>query len=105
MPATAQAQIRATIPATSLGHAQSIVGTIRGDCQTCQAAYAAMTAYQARLSSYDSALSAYVKKYHIAKPVRVKGKLVSPPAAPRRPAAQPECPPQPSAPGTAGGTS
>jgi hypothetical protein len=80
------------------------VGNIRRDYQTCQAAYAAMAAYQDNLRKYNSALSAYRKLHKTTGKVIVKGKVVAtPPAAPRRPAAQPQCPPRPVA--SAGGTS
>ena len=52
VPVTDQGLIRATITAGSLGHAQSIVANIRNSYQTCQAAYAALGAYQAKLQAY-----------------------------------------------------
>src|SRR5207247_1417240 len=56
VPVTDQGLIRATITAGSLGHAQSIVANIRNSYQTCQAAYAALGAYQAKLQAYTNEL-------------------------------------------------
>ena len=112
VPVMDQQSIRSTIPGTGLlRDARQTVGRIRKDYQTCQAAYAALTAYQDKLRRYNTALAAYQKKHNTAGPVVVKGKVVAtPPIAPQQPPAQPECPPQPStsaggAAGTAGGTS
>jgi PPM family protein phosphatase len=111
VPVTDQAQIRSTITASSLGHAQRIVGNIRSDYQTCEAAYTALNRYQVRLNRYHAALAAYQKKYHTTKVKTRAGKVVAtPPAAPQQPAAQPDCPPQSATSaggtaGTAGGTS
>jgi hypothetical protein len=105
LPIMDQQSIKSTIPGTgNLGDAQRTVGNIRRDYQTCQAASAAMAAYQDKLSKYNSALTAYQKLHKTTGKVIVKGKVVAtPPVAPRRPAAQPQCPPQPVA--AAGGTS
>jgi PPM family protein phosphatase len=104
VPVTDQGLIRATIVAGSLGHAQSIVSNIRNGYQTCQTAYAALSAYQASLQTYTAALNAYKKKYNTTGTVRTKtGKVVAkPPAKPTgtKPAIPGDCP----APGTAPGT-
>ncbi len=98
VPVMYQGTIRTTITAQGLGDAQRIVGNIRSGYQKCQQFNAAMSAYQARLSTYHRAIAEYKKKWHTTGPVRIKGKLVAmPPAAPQRPAAQPECPPAGSA--------
>jgi hypothetical protein len=101
---TDQGLIRSTITAGSLGHAQSIVANIRNGYQTCQAAFAALSAYQARMQAYTAKLDAYKKKYNTTGPVRTKtGKVVAkPPVKPTgtKPAVPGDCPP----PSTASGT-
>ena len=59
VPVTDQGAIRSTISATSLAGAQSIVGNIRSDYQTCQAAYQSLQAFQQKQSAYTKALDAY----------------------------------------------
>jgi protein phosphatase len=104
VPATDQGLIRSTITATSLGHAQRIVGNIRSDYQTCQTAFAALHAYQAKMRAYTTALNAYKKKYHSTQPVKNKaGKVVAtPPAKPAgtQPTIPGDCPAAGPAPGT-----
>jgi protein phosphatase len=104
VPVTEQGLIRATIVAGSLDHARGIVANIRNGYQTCQTAYAALSAYQASMQAYTTALDAYKKKYNTTAPVRTKtGKVVArPPAKPAgtRPVIPADCPP----PGTASGT-
>jgi protein phosphatase len=104
VPVTDQGLIRSTITATSLGHAQRIVGNIRSDYQTCQTAYAALKAYQAKQRAYTTALDAYKKKYHTTGPVKVKGKVVAtPPHKPAvaKPTVPADCPAPTSGTGTA----
>jgi PPM family protein phosphatase len=100
VPVTDQGMIRSAITASSLSHAQRIVGRIRGDYQTCQAAFAALHAYQAKMRTYTAKLAAYKKKYHTTEPVRTKtGKVIAtPPVKPAgtKPAVPGDCP----APGT-----
>ena len=87
VPVTDQGPIRATISATSLARAQSIVGNIRSDYQTCQNANKSFQAFQQKQSDYTKALEAYKKKHHqtTAAPVRNKaGKVVATP--PTKPA-------------------
>jgi protein phosphatase len=82
VPVTDQGPIRATISATSLARAQSIVGNIRSDFQTCQNANKSFQAFQQKQSDYTKALEAYKKKHHqtTAAPVRNKaGKIVATP--------------------------
>jgi protein phosphatase len=104
VPVTDQGLIRSTITATSLGHAQRIVGNIRSDYQTCQTAFAALKAYQAKQRAYTTALDAYKKKYHTTGPVKVKGKVVAtPPHKPAgaKPTVPADCPAPTSGTGTA----
>jgi protein phosphatase len=104
VPVTEQGLIRATIVAGGLDHARSIVANIRNGYQTCQTAYAALSAYQASMQAYTTALDAYKKKYNTTGPVRTRtGKVVArPPAKPAgtKPVIPGDCP----APGTAPGT-
>ena len=81
---TDQGLIRSTISATSLAHAQRIVGNIRSDYQACQTTYAAIRAYRDKVHKYATELAAYKKKHHTTQPVRNKaGKVVArPPAKP-----------------------
>jgi PPM family protein phosphatase len=80
VPFTDQQLIRSNFSAGSLGHAQSIVGHIRSDYQACVTAYAALKAYQAKVSTYTTALNAYKKKYGVTTPVRSKtGKVIATP--------------------------
>jgi len=96
VPVTDQGPIRSTISATSLARAQSIVGNIRSDYQTCQNAHQALQAFQQKQSDYAKALDAYKKKYGQTTPVRNKaGKIVArPPAKPAgtAPAVPSNCP-------------
>jgi PPM family protein phosphatase len=84
VPVTDQGLIRSTISATSLAHAQRIVGNIRSDYQACQTTYAAIRAYRDKVHKYATELAAYKKKHHTSQPVRNKaGKVVArPPAKP-----------------------
>ena len=99
VPATDQSMIRSTIPASSLGHAQSVVGTIRGDYQVCQTATQALTAYNARMRTYTTALNAYKKKHGTGAPVKaIGGKVVAvPPPKPAgtKPTIPADCPRRP----------
>jgi PPM family protein phosphatase len=108
VPVTDQGLIRATITAGSLGHAQGIVANIRHGYQTCQAAYTALSTYQAKLQTYTKALDAYKKKYNTTGPVRTKtGKVVArPPVKPAgtKPVVPGDCPAPGAAPGTGTGT-
>jgi protein phosphatase len=80
VPFTDQELIRSNFSAGSLGHAQSILGRIRGDYQVCVTAYAALKAYQGKVNAYNTALSAYKKKYHTTAPVKSKtGKVIATP--------------------------
>jgi PPM family protein phosphatase len=104
VPVTDQGLIRATISASSLAHAQSIIGHIRSDYQTCTSAKAALGAWQAKMQAYTTALNAYQKKHHTTNPVKTKaGKVTATP--PTKPAgAEPTIPEGCPAPGTASGT-
>ena len=76
-----QGQISGTVPATSRGQALTIVARVRKQYQICLAAYAAQAKYTADKNAYESAKSAYQKKWHDLKPHRLKdGKLVKPPS-------------------------
>ena len=80
VPVTDQGLIRSTISATSLSHAQRIVGNIRNDYQSCRTTYAELRAYQAKVRKYTDALAAYKKKHHTTQPVKNKaGKVVATP--------------------------
>jgi hypothetical protein len=96
VPVTDQGAIRSTISATSLAGAQSIVGNIRSDYQTCQAAFAALNTYQAKMHDYTTALNAYKRKHHTTRPVTdAGGNVVAvPPAKPAgaAPIVPAECP-------------
>ena len=94
MPVTDQGLIRSTISATSLGHAQRIVGNIRSDYQTCQAAYQSLQAFQQKQSAYTKALDAYKKKYHqtTAAPVKEQGGKVIATPPPKPAGTQPTIP-------------
>jgi PPM family protein phosphatase len=104
VPFTDQELIRSNFSAGRLGHAQSILGRIRSDYLACGTADAALKAYQAKVSTYNTALSAYKKKHHTTAPVKSKtGKVIATP--PPKPAgAQPTipegCPAPSAAPGT-----
>jgi protein phosphatase len=106
VPVTDQQLARSNFSAGGLGHAQSIVGSIRGDYQTCQAAYQSLQDFQQKQSDYTKALDAYKKKYHqtTAAPVRNKaGKVTAtPPTKPTgtAPTIPADCP----APSAAAGT-
>jgi protein phosphatase len=103
VPVTDQGLIRATISASSLAHAQGIVGHIRSDYQTCTTANATLAAFRTKQHAYTRALNAYKKKYHTSGPVRAKGgKVIATP--PKRPGAEPTIPEGCPAPGTASGT-
>jgi protein phosphatase len=104
VPVTDQQLIRSNFSAGSLSHAQSIVGRIRGDYQTCQNANQALQAFEKKQSDYTKALDAYKKKHHTTAPVRNKaGKVIAtPPAKPAgtRPTVPAECPSPSAATGT-----
>ncbi len=103
VPVTDQGLIRATISASSLAHAKSIVGHIRSDYQGCASANAALAAFRIKQRAYTTALNAYKKKHHTSGPVRAKGgKVIATP--PKPPGAQPTIPEGCPAPGTASGT-
>jgi len=103
VPTTDLQSIRGTIPATSLAHAQRIVGNIRSDYQNCLSAYAKLAAYKKAKAKYQSELSAYRKKYGTIRPKRVNGRTVRPPAPPAgtQPTVPADCP-GPAATGTGG---
>jgi PPM family protein phosphatase len=107
VPLTDQAQIRSTIGPSSLSRAQSIVGTIRHDYQVCQADFAALNAYQAKIRQYNSELAAYKKLHGTVNAVRTKtGKVIAtPPAKPTgtQPSVPPDCPTPATATGTGAG--
>ena len=106
LPITDQQSVQGTISATSLAGAQRIVGTIRGHYQQCHSAYQAQAAYQAQQSRYQSELAAYKRAHGTTRPVRVRGKSYTPPAAPKAPAPVPAwCPAQPAAASGSGGSS
>ena len=95
LPLPDQSLITATITASSLARAQQIVGNIRNDYQTCQAAIASLAAYRARIAAYDTALAAYKTQYGTTGPVRRKGKVIhTPPARPAgtQPTVPSDCP-------------
>jgi PPM family protein phosphatase len=95
LPLPDQSLITATITASSLARAQQIVGNIRNDYQTCQTAIASLTAYQAKIATYDAALAAYKKQFGTTGPVRHKGKIIhTPPARPAgtQPTVPSDCP-------------
>ena len=104
VPFTDQELIRSSFSAGSLGHAQSILGRIRGDYQACTNAYAALAAWQAKMQAYTTKLNAYEKKHHTTAAVKSKtGKVIAtPPAKPAgaRPTIPAGCP----APSAASGT-
>jgi protein phosphatase len=104
VPATDQGAIRSTISATSLAGAQAIVERIRGEYQTCQAAYQSLQDFQAKQRDYTKALAAYKKKHGTTAPVRNKaGKVIATP--PAKPAGtEPTIPPQCPSPSAAAGT-
>jgi len=95
LPLPDQSLITATITASSLARAQQIVGNIRNDYQTCQAAIASLAAYRARIAAYNTALAAYKTQYGTTGPVRRKGKVIhTPPARPAgtQPTVPSDCP-------------
>jgi PPM family protein phosphatase len=103
VPFTDQELIRSNFSAGSLGHAQSILGRIRNDWTACVTAYAALKAYQAKVNTYNTALSAYKKKYHTTAPVKSKTGKVTATPPPKPAGTQPTIPegcPAPSASGT-----
>ena len=103
VPVSDQQMIRATISASNLAGAQRIVGRVRGGYQTCRSARSALRAYDRAQSTYQRKLAAYKKRFDTVKPVRVKGRLHTPPPRPRGPA--PTVPADcPNPPATAGGT-
>ena len=104
VPVTDQGPIRSTIVASSLGHAQRIVGRIRSDYQACVTADAALKAYQATVSAYTTKLNDYKKKYHTTAPVKNKAGKVTATPPPKPAGAQPVIPAGCPAPGTASGT-
>jgi protein phosphatase len=84
VPSPDSSTIRATVSASSLAAAQTIVSNIRKDYQNCLAAYTAKRQYDAAQARYRTALHAYVKKYGNAKVQRTaKGKIkATPPPKP-----------------------
>jgi protein phosphatase len=81
VPAPQQGLITATVPATSRSQALAIVANVRTQYENCVAAYAAQAKYTSDKNAYESAKSAYQKKWHDLKPHRLKdGKLVKPPS-------------------------
>jgi hypothetical protein len=94
VPSPYQGQIRATVSATSRSSALAIVANIRKQYDNCLAAYAAQARYTSALNAYQSARSAYKKKWHDLKPHKLKdGKLVKPPTfAQAQPLTPPGCP-------------
>jgi protein phosphatase len=106
LPLNDQQSIRGVITAASLAGAQRIVSTIRRDYQQCHSAYLAQSAYQARQTTYNAALSAYKKRTGTTRAVRLHGKSFTPPVAPKAPAPVPaSCPAQPATGAGTGGTS
>jgi protein phosphatase len=96
VPATDQSMIRSTIAASSLSHAQTVVGTIRGDYQVCQRATSALTAYNAGMRAYTAKLNAYKQKHGTTTQVKTKaGKVIAnPPVKPSgtKPTIPADCP-------------
>jgi PPM family protein phosphatase len=90
VPTTDQGQIRATISATSLASAQSILNNIKAGYQACQDAYAARAKYNGDEQKFRAAVRAYDKKYKVTgdRPVRnSKGKVThTAPVPPHGPA-------------------
>jgi PPM family protein phosphatase len=102
VPTPDQGQIRATISATSLANAESILNNIKTGFEACQTALANHSKYNNENTAYKKKLSAYEKKYKVGdKPVlNPKTRKVehSPPKAPKQPAPIPSnCPGPPSA--------
>src|SRR5215471_16431168 len=104
VPAPYQAQIRATVSATSRSSALAIVANIRKQYQDCLAAYAAMQKYNNDLRHYKALKAAYLKRWHSLKVQHTsKGKVKARP--PTFTEAQPTIPagcPGPSASGSPG---
>jgi len=96
VPSQDQPSIRATVTATSLTAAQTIVNTIRKDYQNCLNQYAALQRYTAAQNKYKTDLHNYVKKYKTDKVVRSsKGKIIAKPPTPpagTQPTIPPGCP-------------
>jgi serine/threonine protein phosphatase PrpC len=93
VPTTDQAQIRSTIPTTSLAAAESILTNIRSSFEACQTAYA----NHAKYNSEYTALRNFDKKYKVTpgkSPRNSKGKIThQTPATPKQPAPiPPNCP-------------
>jgi hypothetical protein len=84
VPSPDSSTIRATVSASSLAAAQTIVNNIRKDYQNCQDSYAAKRQYDAAQARYRTALHNYVKKYGNDKVQRTaKGKIkATPPPKP-----------------------
>jgi hypothetical protein len=103
VPSPDSSTIQATTSPGSLAAAQTVVANIRKDYRACLTAYAAQAKYTSDLNAYNSAKSAYQKKWHDLKPHRLKdGKLVKPP--PPFTETQPTTPPGCPGPSAAGGT-
>ena len=109
VPTTDQGQIRATIAATSLANAESILSGIRKSYVACQKADAALAEYTIDVKGYNIALGKYDKRYKVkgaSKVLNSKGKVEHyPPPKPTQPAAPPpNCPSPPSATGHGSGS-
>jgi len=80
VPAPYQAQIRATVSATSRSSALAIVANIREQYQNCLTAYAAMRKYTKDRGNYETLKAAYLNKWHNLKVQRSsKGKVIARP--------------------------
>ena len=84
VPSPDSSTIRATVSASSLAAAQTIVNNIRKDYQNCQAGYAAKRQFDVAQARYRTALHNYEKKYGNDKVQRTaKGKIkATPPPKP-----------------------
>jgi hypothetical protein len=80
VPSPDSGTIRATVSASSLAAAQTVVNNIRKDYENCLSAYAAMHRYTIARNKYETARNAYSKKYGNAKVQRSrKGKIIATP--------------------------
>jgi len=107
VPSPDSSTIQATVSASSLAAAQTVVNNIRKDYQNCVNADKAKSQYDAEQARYRTALHSYVKKYGNDKVQRTaKGKIKATP--PPKPSGTPPtipagCPP-PSATGSGSGS-
>jgi serine/threonine protein phosphatase PrpC len=106
VPSPDSSTIRATVSASSLAAAQTVVNNIRKDYKNCLDKYAEMRRYTTAHKKYETALHNYVKKYGNDKVQRSrKGKVIATP--PKFTMTQPTIPagcPGPSATGPGSGS-